>query len=70
VQGEDGEGASGETAIHRQRHFTEAEVLAALGRAGLECLDVYGHGLDGVPKQPLDIEHHTKAVYIARRAGA
>ncbi len=73
VEGEDEEGASvaqGETAIHRQRHFPEAEILAALGRAGLECLDVWGHGLDGIPKQPLDTAEHTKAVYIARRAGA
>lgn len=62
--------AQGETAVHRQRHFPEAEVLAALERAGLECLDVYGHGLDGIPVQPLDTEHHTKAIYIARRAGA
>jgi len=56
--------------FHRQRHFTEAEVIAALEGAGLECLDVYGHGLDGVPKQPLDIENHTKAIYIARKADA
>ncbi len=55
--------------FHRQRHFTEAEVIAALGGAGLECLDVYGHGLDGIPTQPLDVENHTKAVYIARKAG-
>ncbi len=55
--------------FHRQRHFTEAEVAAALEGAGLECLDVYGHGLDGIPKQPLDVENHTKAIYIARRAG-
>ena len=52
---------------HRQRHFPEAEVLAALEGAGLECLDVYGHGLDGIPVQPLDVEKHTKAIYIARR---
>ena len=51
---------------HRQRHFPEAEVLAALAGAGLECLDVYGHGLDGIPRQPLDETTHTKAVYIAR----
>ncbi len=68
VQGEDGEPLDGEVSVHRQRHFTEAEVRAALGRAGLECLDVYGHGLDGIPKQPLDPEQHTKAIYIARRA--
>lgn len=69
VEGKEG-GAAGETAIHRQRHFPEAEVLTALERAGLECLDVYAHGLDGIPVQPLDTARHTKAIYIARRAGA
>jgi SAM-dependent methyltransferase len=59
-----------ETSIHRQRRFPEAEILAAMERAGLECLDVYGHGLDGIPRQPLDTERHTKAIYIARRASA
>lgn len=54
--------------IHRQRHFPEAEVLAALVGAGFECLDVYGHGLDGIPVQPLDESTHTKAIYIARSA--
>ncbi len=53
---------------HRQRHFPEAEVLAALEGAGLECLDVYGHGLDGIPTQPLE-PTHTKAIYVARAAG-
>lgn len=55
---------------HRQRHFTEAEVLAALEGAGLECLDVYGIYTDGILKQPLDVSTHTKAIYIARRVGA
>src|SRR5262249_41027602 len=49
--------------VHRQRHFAEAEVLATLARTGLECLDVYGQGLDGIPRQPLDEAAHTKAVY-------
>jgi SAM-dependent methyltransferase len=53
---------------HRQRHFPEAKVLAALADAGLECLAVYGQGLDGIPKQPLDESVHTKAIYIARSA--
>ena len=71
VESAEGAGvAAGETAVHRQRHFPEAEVLAALERAGLECIDVYGHGLDGIPVQPLDIAQHTKAIYVARRAGA
>ena len=60
--------APGEVLTHRQRHFPEAEVKAALAWAGLECLDVYGHGLDGIPTQPL-APTHTKAIYIARAAG-
>jgi SAM-dependent methyltransferase len=59
-----------EVSVHRQRHFPEADVLAAIERVGLECLDVYGHGLDGIPRQPLDTASHTKAIYVARRAGA
>jgi SAM-dependent methyltransferase len=64
----DGEGPSSPAEMHRQRHFPEAEVLATLERAGLECLDVYGHGYDAVPKQPLDEAEHTKAIYISRAA--
>lgn len=59
---------SGESTIHRQRHFPEAEVLAALRAAKLECLAVYGLKFDGVLRQPLDETAHTKAVYIARAA--
>jgi ubiquinone/menaquinone biosynthesis C-methylase UbiE len=54
--------------LHRERHFPEAEVIAALEQAGLECLDVYGHHHDAIPHQPLDEVAHTKAVYIARAA--
>ena len=56
------------TLTHRQRHFPEADVLAAIERAGLDCLEVYGHGYDGVFQQPLDESVHTKAIYIARAA--
>ncbi len=56
-----------EPEMHRQRHFPEAEVLAALESAGLECLDLFGHGEDAVLQQPLREEVHGKAVYIARR---
>lgn len=56
--------------VHRQRHFPEEEVLAALESAGLECLDVFGHGHDAVLEQPLEDLTHTKAVYIARLAPA
>jgi SAM-dependent methyltransferase len=65
-----GGGAEASTMRHRQRHFPEAEVLTTLERAGLECLNVYGHGLDGIPRQPLDESIHTKAIYIARIAAA
>jgi SAM-dependent methyltransferase len=70
---ESGEGTGEETGggpvhVHRQRHFPEPEVLAALRGAGLEPLDVYGHGLDGIPRQPLDESIHTKAIYVARSA--
>jgi SAM-dependent methyltransferase len=54
--------------MHRQRHFPETEVLEMLERAGLECLDVFGHEEDAVMKQPLVDEIHSKAIYIARRA--
>jgi SAM-dependent methyltransferase len=57
---------SGRLGTHRQRHFPEEEILEALARAGLECLDVYGHGFDGVLRQPLDEAVHTKAIFIAR----
>ena len=57
-----------ETHVHRQRHFPEAEMLELLEQAGLECLDVFGHGFDAVPKQPLEELVHSKAVYIARAA--
>lgn len=56
------------TSVHRQRHFTQAEVLGAIDRAGLECLSIYGQSTDGVPRQPLDDSVHTKAIYVARAA--
>jgi SAM-dependent methyltransferase len=59
------DGGEAPVLTHRQRHFPEAEVLTALQGAGLECLDVYGHGLDGIPRQPLDETTHTKAIYVA-----
>jgi SAM-dependent methyltransferase len=57
-----------EAHVHRQRHFPEAEVLRAIEEAGLECLEVFGHGFDAVLKQPVDELVHTKVVYIARGA--
>lgn len=70
-KGLSGEGQAAErrnVSVHRQRHFTEAEIVTAIDRAGLTCLNVYGHGTDGIPRQPLDSSAHTKAIYVARTA--
>jgi hypothetical protein len=45
-------------------------VLAALERAGLDCLALFGHDDATVPEQPLDEDRHTKAVYISRASRA
>lgn len=55
--------------IHRQRHFPQAQILAALESAELEAVETFGIHYDAVLQQPLDEVDHTKAVYIARRVG-
>jgi len=55
-------------AVHVQRHHPEPVVRAALQTAGLECVAVCGHGLDGVPHDGVDELEDTKAVYLARPA--
>ncbi len=65
---DDSAGAAIPPERHRERHFPEAEVLAALEQANLECLAVYGFA-DGEPlHQPLVETEHYKAIYIARAA--
>lgn len=54
-------------AIHRQRHFPEPTVLAALERAGAECVDLFGINYDAALKQPMNEDRHTKAVYVAKK---
>jgi SAM-dependent methyltransferase len=54
--------------VHVQRHHPEAVVRTALAAAGLTCVAVAGHGLDGVPHDGVDELSDTKAVYLARRA--
>lgn len=63
-----GEAAPIAPTLHRERHFPEAEVLAALERAGLECLDVFGYTDEEGLVEPLDETAQYKAVYIARAA--
>jgi SAM-dependent methyltransferase len=52
--------------VHRQRHFPQADVLAAIEDAGLRSRAVLGE-LEGVLTPGLDESIHTKAVYIATR---
>ncbi len=52
--------------IHRQRHFPQEQVLAALGQAGLECSAVFGYGADVALEQPVEELRHIKAVFISR----
>jgi SAM-dependent methyltransferase len=61
----DGEGTGVEPHTHRQRHFPEAEVLAAIDSAGLECVELSGE-LEGELTQGLDEKLHTKAVYVCK----
>lgn len=53
---------------HWQRHYSEPQVRAALQEAGLDCVGVYGHGLDGQPVAGADELRHTKALFIARHS--
>lgn len=59
----EGEGEGIEPHVHRQRHFPEAEVLAAIEAAGLRRAEVVGE-LEGELSAPLDEERHSKAVYV------
>ncbi|HEX3241162.1 MAG TPA: class I SAM-dependent methyltransferase [Solirubrobacterales bacterium] len=54
--------------LHRERHFPESEILAALDEVGLECLEIFGQDEGDALRQPLDEEAHYKAIYIARAA--
>lgn len=59
------EGGRLSSAIHRQRHFPEAQVREALAAAGLECLAAFGIGFDAVMRLPLEEAEHTKAIFLA-----
>ena len=51
--------------VHRQRHFGEPEVLAALEAAGLRCVSVFGE-LEGNLTLGVDETIHTKSIYLCR----
>jgi SAM-dependent methyltransferase len=61
----EGDGVGVEPHTHRQRHFPEAEVLAAIVGAGLDCVGMAGE-LEGELSRGLDEEVHTKAVYVCK----
>jgi SAM-dependent methyltransferase len=56
--------------VHRQRHHPEAEIRAAIAAAGLEVAGLYGCTTDGIPRQPVNEDTHTKAIYVARGVGS
>jgi len=55
--------------VHRQRHHPEAELRAAIAAAGLEVAGLYGCSTDGIPRQPVNEDTHTKVIYVARGVG-
>lgn len=58
-------GAEGSAHVHRQRHFSQEEVMAAFAAVDLKCVAVFGEQ-DGALSPGLDENLHTKAVYLAR----
>jgi len=66
VESLSGEDSGVEPRVHRQRHYTEAEIRERLAEARLECLEVFGHAADTSQRQPLDESAHASAIYIAR----
>jgi ubiquinone/menaquinone biosynthesis C-methylase UbiE len=63
----DAVGEEGIAHVHRQRHFSEEEVRAALEKVGLDCIAVFGE-LNGELEPGVDENGHTKAVYLSRLA--
>jgi SAM-dependent methyltransferase len=65
-----GDGPSVPPELHRQRHHPAAEIRAALAAAGLEVAGLYGCTTDGIPRQPVDEDVHTKSIYVTRKAAS
>lgn len=56
----------GSAHVHRQRHFPEERIQAAIETANLRCVEALGvSDLAGDLQRPLDEEAHTKAVYVS-----
>jgi SAM-dependent methyltransferase len=64
------EGDGIEPISHRERFWSNAEILEAMGAAGLECLATLGmEEVDGevVLSEPVDEDRHYKVVYIGQK---
>lgn len=59
------EGEADSAAVHRMRHFTEAQMLAAIEAAGLQSIGVFGEK-ESKLYPGLDEEEHTQAAYLCR----
>jgi SAM-dependent methyltransferase len=62
----DGDWWSRHRSTHRQRHYPEATVRAALRDAGLPWVQTYGMHLDGSVTGGFDEIANSKALYVAR----
>jgi ubiquinone/menaquinone biosynthesis C-methylase UbiE len=60
-------GLEGSAHVHRQRHFSQEEILAAVAKVGLESIAVYGEQ-EGNLTPGVDETFHTKSVYLAHLA--
>jgi SAM-dependent methyltransferase len=71
VFGAEVSGGDVEAHVHRERHWTEDQVRAAMASAGLEMLTALGQReVDArvLLEQPPDEQRHYKVIYIARAA--
>lgn len=57
------EGEAGPSIVHRVRHFTEAQMLAAIEAAGLRSIGVFGEK-ESKLYPGFDEEEHTQAAYL------
>jgi len=64
------EGEGIETHVHRQRHYPETAVRAALESAGLRCLEAIGYDDEMNLYRPADEARAAKVLYVAAPADA
>jgi SAM-dependent methyltransferase len=62
------EGNGTKTHVHRQRHYTDHQIRAAIEAAGLRCLDAFGYDDQVNLTRPPDDLRAAKVAYIAARS--